>query len=158
MVMLVSLVLACRSRPRITDRGYEGTWQRGNDRVRSTISILKRGDRYLFRWSQTTKDESWLVRCGWDGRCVETVDGKKVSDYVFRTWIDEKTGRLMVESSRTGSATSKVDVHDVDQLEVEAGGTTLVCHTVERNGQRYPVGGGPARWFSKIADKVFDPP
>jgi hypothetical protein len=150
--------MACGAHPRVSDTGYVGTWQRGDERARSTIAIVKQGSRYLFRWSQTSADNRWSVRCGWEGKCEEVIDGEKVADYNFRTWIDETTGRLVVECSGRVIKPKDMIVHDVDHLEVEPGGTSLGCHTVERNGQHFAVDGGPARWFKKISDSVVDPP
>ena len=80
----------------VSDTGYEGTWQRGSDFVKSTFAIVEVQGEHRLRWDKRSADGKAVVTCDWDGRCEEFVDGEKTSDYLFRTWIDEDSGRLRV--------------------------------------------------------------
>ena len=157
-LVVLAASAACRARPHVSDTGYVGTWQRGDDRARSTISIVKQGRGYLFRWSESSEGNVRSVRCGWNGECDEIIDGRSVAHYTFRTRIDEATGHLEVECSGRVIKPREMAVHDVDRLEVESGGTYLAFHTLLRNGQRFPANAGPTRWFKKVSDEVYDPP
>ena len=114
----------------VSDTGYQGTWQRGNERVQSTVSIVEVDGKHLFRWEKTSEDGRVKVRCGWQGPCEEFVDGEKVSDFTIRPWIDEETQRLRVECNGT-THSPEVVIHYVDELVVMNNGLTLRSHTIE---------------------------
>ena len=95
---LLVAVVGCGGLPDgVSDTGYQGTWQRGNDRVKSTISIVEVDGEYLFRWAKTSVDGKARVQCEWEGTCAESFDGEKITDFKFRTWVDEESGLLRVE-------------------------------------------------------------
>ncbi len=152
------LVVACTVRPKVGDTGYQGTWGRGNERVRSTLALFRQGDRWLVRVGVVSDDRNWTIRCGWDGRCEERVGGLKVYDHRFSASLDPATGHLRVECVAKAVAPGREDVHYVDELVVEPGGKRLVALTVERDGRPLPPEGRPRREYEKIADGVADPP
>ena len=159
LVLGLALALgACEREPTISDTGYVGTWSKGTERSRSTISIRRKGDAYQFRWGASSADGNWKVRCDWSGRCEEFVDGEKTSDYRFRTWVDPRTNLLMVECRGKVFKPNQLDVHYVDQLEVEPGGRVLWSYTLERGGQRFDGDARPRRFFEKVSDEVVDDP
>jgi hypothetical protein len=142
----------------VTDTGYQGTWQRGNERVKSTIAIVEVEGEYLFRWSVNSADGKWKVTCDWNGRCEEIIDGEKASEYAFRTWTDEESGQLRVECNGNIYGPPPVEVHYIDVLVPRKNGTVLRSHTIEDVNGTYEVGGGPRRDFTKISDHVAEPP
>ncbi len=145
----------CTVRPKVSDTGYTGTWARGNDRVRSTISIVRHGDGYRFRWSKSSYDGKFAVRCGWDGACVETLNGVSVASHRFATALDRGTGTLKVSVVESRLVPEKLDLRYVDELTVEDGGKVLRSTTIERDGVVLDAGGGrPTRTFDKVADAV----
>ena len=148
--------LACA--PKISDTGYVGTWARGSDRSRSTIAIYKDGEDYLFRWKVDSADGKWRVRCGWDGRCEEQVDGEKVSEYRFVTRQDPLTGHLLVECDGVVRKPKHAVIHYLDELVVEPGGRVLTSYTLERAGQRFEGDARPRRSYEKVADEVGERP
>jgi hypothetical protein len=155
-LLWAAVAMACA--PRISDTGYVGTWARGSDRVRSTIAIYKDGEEYLFRWKVDTADGKWRVRCDWDGRCEEQVDGEKVSDYRFVARKDPATGHLIVECDGVVSKPKHAVIHYVDELVVEPGGRVLSSYSLERGGQRFEGGARPKRSYEKVADEVGERP
>jgi hypothetical protein len=152
------LAAACAGRPGVTDTGYEGTWTRGNDRIRSTLSIVRRGGRYATRLSVRSADGTYAIRGGWDGRAEEMQDGAKTHDLEFRTTADPATGHLIVECTGTPRAPSGKPYRYVDELVVEPGGLALSAYTVERDGQRHEGEARPRREYLKASDEVRDPP
>src|SRR4029079_8132353 len=141
-----------------TDTGYVGTWARGEGYARRTVSIVRSGDRYLFRPHVHAADGTWDLECGWDGRCIETVDHEKTSEYTFRTWIDPVSSHLMVECTGTATKPQRLDIHYVDELVVEPGGKTIRVFTHERAGQTFEGNARPQYVFTRVADTVADPP
>jgi len=158
--MVVAAALSgCSSAPQISDTGYVGTWGRGNERVRSTIAIVKDGERYRFRWTAAVEDDSWKVKCGWDGNCQEFVNDDQVATYVIESLLDPESGRLHVKSTRTGSEKSPPLTNvDLDELVVEFGGKVLRSYVIQRNNDHYAPGEGSTRYFDKVSDDVDDPP
>ncbi len=152
------LVFGCTTRPKVTDTGYTGTWAKGNEFSRSTISILRKGDRVWFRWGVSSQNDKWSVKCTWDGRCEETDNGKKLSEYTFKTWVDKKTDRVMVEASRLLFKPEKRTIHWIDELRVAPGGKTLYSFTIERDEDKWVAGTGPQYTFEKVADSIGTPP
>lgn len=168
-ILLATAVLAaCSPSGRAPDAGtpdsplpgseYVGTWTRGSDESRSIIAIFRKEDDLLFRWTQRTRSANWQVECGWDGHCEEFVDGEKMGDHYFESWLDEETGHLMVECNVEVFKPRELRSHFVDELVVEEEGTTLWSYTVERDGRRFPPGERPRRRFQKTSDNVAHPP
>ncbi len=155
------LAMACKGGglpPEVSDTGYEGTWQRGGDQVKSTLAIARVGDEFLFRWSISSTDGLREVRCGWDGRCKEFVDGEQTSTYAFRTWIDESSGRLRVECKGKVERPTPLEIHYIDELVLKKEGLLLRSFTIEDHERSYEPGQGPRRNFGKISDAIEDPP
>jgi hypothetical protein len=153
----VLALLPCGCGPQVSDTGYEGTWQRGNERARSTIEIVKRGDEYLFRWSVDSTEGGRVVHRDWEGSCEEFVDGVKTSEYTFRTWTTP-AGLLRVECKGKMVEPEPAEVHYIDQLRVKPGGRTLTVATLEQDGDSFREGKKPRRTFTKVSDAVGDPP
>jgi len=126
--------------------------------VQSTISIVKKDGEYLFRWGLKSTDATWKVRCGWDGMCQEFVDGEKTSEYGFRIWVDEESGRLRIECTGKVSKPSEMDVHYIDELMLGRDRLRLRALTLERDGTKYEGPEKPTRVFVKLSDYVDDPP
>jgi hypothetical protein len=155
---LLVIVLAAGCAPKVSDTGYVGTWKGGSDRATSTIAIFRGEHGYRFRWKVDSADGRWRVRCSWDGRCEEHVDGMKAADYVFVTREDPETGHLLVECTGKVSRPKPADIHYVDELVVSPGGLQLWSYSRERGGQRFQGDARPKRSFRKVADEVGDPP
>ena len=157
LVLSAALATACSRGPKVSDTGYEGTWQRGGGSATSTIAIVKQGDDYLFRWTLDSEDGRWIVRCNWDGVCEEHVDGEKTSDYTFRTWV-EPTGFLRIECKGKVTRPKPLDVHYIDQLRVKEGGLRMSSATMEQGETRYYKMKKPKRMYTKVSDAVENPP
>jgi hypothetical protein len=145
-------------RPETSDTGYVGTWARGEGYARQTVSIVRSGDGYLFRPGHRSQDGTWILACGWDGRCTETVDGETRVEYTFRTWMDPASSHLMVECTGKPAKPDEIEIHYVDELVVEPGGRTIRAYVHERAGQRYEGDARPQYVFTKVADTVANPP
>ena len=152
------LTAACETGVSLTDTGYEGTWTRGNDRVTSTLAIVKRGDGYLVRWGLETSDGRKVVRCDWNGACEERIEGESVATYRFRNWIDPDNGRLQIECTRELADDTQNAIHYIDELVVRKQGKKLVSRTEESGGQSFEGKSRPKRVFAKVSDAVVDPP
>lgn len=163
-VALPILAASClpETRPLVSDTGYEGTWSRGNMRGNSIVAIVRVGDAYRFRWSKRTYapggEAKLVVVCDWEGRCTETLNGKVLATYRFRTWLDETTGRLHVEGVEDRVEPERFTNRFVDELVVEDEGRTLWRYTKERMGQSFEGVGRPMASFSKLSDGIADPP
>lgn len=160
--LLLSAV-ACADPVRTTSDNYVGTWSRGNDKAVSIVAIAKVGDAYRFRWSKRSflpdGTVKLRVKCDWDGRCLETLDGVEQATYTFRTWLDFETRHLMVEGRELRTVPERIEIHYIDELLVEDGGRTLRSVTHERDGHVFePRGSGPTRSFSKVSDGIAYPP
>ena len=150
---------SCNTEPVVSDTGYVGTWTRGNERVRSTISIYPDGESYLFRLSvDSDRAPGREVRCDWDGSCTELIAGEKARDYLFKTWVHPETEHLMVEYDVWTAKPRTLESHYVDELVLEAGGLALTAYTVERDGRKLERGAAPERSFKKVADRVASRP
>jgi hypothetical protein len=149
--------LRCSARPKISDTGYTGTWSKGNDRVISIVAIAKVGERYLFRWTKRSYDGKLEIRCGWDGRCEERLNGRSMATYEFRTQVDPASGRLVVECDERRLEPEKLSLDYRDELVVEPGGKVLSSYTVERSGTVLSGDERPRRSFDKVADAVSGP-
>lgn len=158
MAMLLCLPGLPGCAPRLSDTGYTGTWTRGSERSQSTIAIHKDSERYLFRWKVDTADGKWRVRCDWDGRCEEHVDGEKVAEYRFDTRLDPASGSLLVECTGNVTKPKPLAVHYVDELVLEPGGRVLWSYTLLRGGQTFEGEARPRRSFHKVSDEVGEPP
>jgi hypothetical protein len=152
-------LIACRGLPdRVTNTGYEGTWQRGNERVRSRLAIVKHNGEYLVRPDKTSADGTVKMKCDWDGKCEEFVEGEKTSDLTFRAWIAEERGYLRIECKGQVYAPSQLDIHYIHELKVRKQGTNLRSWTIlDQNGE-YAFREGAQRNLTKICDYVRDPP
>lgn len=157
-VLLSALARGCAGKPAASDTGYAGTWGQGNDRIRSTLSIVREGDGWRARISVRSSDGTYAMRSGWDGRGESIQDGAKTYDLDFRTAVDPGTGRLRVECAGTPLASSNAPIHYVDELVVEPGGLTLSVYTLERGGQRFEADARPRREFTKVSDEVKEAP
>ena len=142
----------------VSDTGYEGTWQRGNERVQSTLAIVKVEGKYLLRHSLNSADNHTRVECDWEGSCEQFIDGEKTGYYMFRTWIDDSSGKLRVEVTGRLEGPTPVDIHYVDQLVLGKEGRLLRAYALEYNDKTYEFKQGPLRNFPKISDHVLDPP
>ncbi len=157
-ILLAAHAGGCARKPAASDTGYAGTWGQGNDRIRSTLSIVREGDDWRARISVRSSDGTYAMRSGWDGRGESIQDGAKTYDLVFRTAVDPGTGHLRVECSGTPLASSNAPIRYVDELVVEPGGLTLSAYTLERGGQRFEADARPRREFTKVSDEVKEAP
>jgi hypothetical protein len=156
--LLIALAAAgCAGKPRLSDTGYEGTWGRGNERIRSTIAIARDGERWLVRIGVRSSDGSYAVRCGWDGLCEEIQDGERIYDHRFVTSVDPESGYLRVECIGTPAGPARKPVHYVEEWVVAPGGLSLTAFTVERDGHMYEGEARPRRDYEKLSDEVKDP-
>ncbi len=157
--VLVAVALAgCGGNARVSDTGYAGTWVRGNERIRSTLAIVRDGDRFRTRIGVRSSDGTYAIRAGWEGAGEEVQDGAKTYVLVYRTTVDPATAHLRVECTGTPAVPSRKPMRYVDELVVEPGGLTLSAYTLERDGQRYEGDARPRREFRKASDEVKDPP
>ena len=144
--------------PKVSDTGYVGTWARSSPQSASTIAIYRDDAGYRFRWKVDTPSGKWRVRCDWNGRCEEHIDGEKAAEYLFTTRIDPATGHLVVDCTGKVSKPRRAEIHYVDELVVEPGGLTLWSYTLERGGQRFEGEARPKRSYRKVADEVGEKP
>jgi len=151
-ILVLTILAGCSSGPSVSNTGYVGAWENGNERVISRIVIARDGDEYRFSWSVDSGDDRWTVQCDWTGHCDEFVDGEKTSEYTFRAWIDPTSGHLRVECRGKVSHPKEVDVHYVDELVVADDGLTLESYEIERNGK--PLESEKRRVFTKVADET----
>jgi len=142
----------------VTDTGYEGTWQRGNERVQSTFSIVEIEGEYRVRWGKTSDDGKLRVTCDWDGRCEEFVDGEKTSDYLYRAWLDESSGRLRLACRGTVVQPTPLEIDWVDELKLRDEGRVLRFIRIEDRVYRFDPARPPRRDYDKLSDFVADPP
>jgi hypothetical protein len=157
-VLAAALAAACPGKPLVSDTGYAGTWGHGNDRIRSTLSVVRDGSGFRARIAVRSSDGTYALRSGWDGRGEAVQDGVKTYDLVFRTFVDPRTARLWVECTGTPLMPSRAPIHDVDELVVEPGGLALSAYTIERGDQRFEGEARPRREFAKRSDEVKDAP
>lgn len=153
-----ALVVLCGCTPEVSDTGYVGTWTRGSPRSTSTIAIFRDENGYRFRWKVDTPDGRWRVRCDWNGRCEEHVEGEKVAEYVFVTRLDPSTGHLLVECTGKVTKPKPAEIHYLDELVVSPNGKELLSYTRERAGQHFEGNARPVRSFRKVADEVGELP
>jgi len=158
LLLLVAISVSCVGKPKATDTGYAGTWTRGNERIRSTLSIVRSEGRFRTRLVVRSTDGSYAMTVGWDGRGEEVQDGAKTLDLRFRTSVEPATGRVLVECSGTPLVPSRHAFHYVDELVVAPGGLLLSAYTLERDGQRYEGDARPRREYVKVWDEVKEPP
>ncbi len=154
---LGGVILATGCGNRVSDTGYIGTWSRGNNSARSTISIAKQGDQYRFHWKLARKDGQWSVTCDKNAHCEEFLEGKRVAEYQFSTRVDPATGYLIVHGDQTIYGKTVEKRLDIDELIVEGGGLKLGSYTIERNGTKMKRGEGPTRYFDKVSDDIMRP-
>lgn len=163
-VSVCLLAAGCAGDLVVSDTGYVGTWSRGSAHVKSIVTIARVGEEYRFRWRKVSREPRGLrrvkleVRCDWDGKCVETLEGKKIAEHQFRTWTDPKSGHLMVEWLERRLEPELRESLAVDELVVEPGGRGLWSYTIERNGETFEGEARPKRFFTKVADAIADPP
>lgn len=158
LAVLAALASCCFARPDVSNTSYAGTWERGNERIRSTLAIVRDGDAWRARLSVRSSDGTYSIRSGWDGRGEERQDGAKTHDLAFRTFVDPASGRLRLECKATPGNPSRKPMHYVDELVVEPGGLTLSAYTVERDGARYEGDSRPRREFKKVSNEVQERP
>lgn len=152
----LAAVAGCSLPPMATPTGFSGTWARGNDRVRTMLAIAPRGSDTLVRIRLVTEDGSWSVRCGWDGQCTESKDGKVIAVLTVRSDLDA-AGKLRIaldEHSRTAGASMRY----TDECVLAPDGMLLRCETIEKDGVPFDPRVRPSREFSKVADGIADPP
>ena len=154
---LALVFLTSCAEPR-TDTGYVGTWTSSTDWIETRVAIVAHAEGYLTRVSLRTADGKRTLRCDWSGRCDERVEGTLTSTYAFRTWADEETGHVMIESRRTVLVPERREEVQLDELIVSDDGLTLWAHSHERAGQAFPAGRRPKRAYEKYSDRVEDPP
>ena len=132
--------------------------QRGKDRGKSTISFVVVDGEYLFRWAKTSVEGKARVQCDWEGTCAESFDGEKITDFKFRTWVDEESGLLRVECRGQTVAPEASEFFYIDELVVRKNGLALRSWTIEDSSGTHERGKGPRRDLAKISDHVLDPP
>jgi len=142
----------------VSDTGYEGTWQRGNEQIKSQLSIVKMEDGYRFRHSKFSPDGKVRVDCTWDGECEEFADGESVARYKFDASVNEATGRLRIECTGRIEGQNPQDLHYVDELVVVRKGKLLRAFRLLDNNGTYEFGEGPRIEMKKLSNDVLDPP
>ena len=157
-VLGLLVVAACG--PGVSDTGYTGNWSRQGLGLVTTVSIVRQGDGYLFRWGRESDDRRLQVRCDWAGECEEKIDGQTSARYHMRSWVDEESGLLRVEGRglRWEGSEHEEEVHYVDELRVRRDGMLLVSRTIARDGVELEGRGHGRRIFEKTSDTVVDPP
>jgi hypothetical protein len=156
--LLALLLVACCGKPKVSDTGYAGTWVRGNERIRSSLAIVRDGGVWRARIGVKSADGTYAIAAGWDGTGEEVQNGAKLRDLAFRTSMDPASGHLRIECTGTPAEPSRMPMHYVDELVVEQGGLTLSAYTVERDGTRFTGESRPRREFEKASDEVEDAP
>ncbi len=156
-VLLTLATLACDEPEPVSNTGYTGTWERGNDRLRSSLAIVEWNGQYLVRKSVSSTDGGHTVDCDWSGQCEEFVDGEKTSEYTFRSWVDPKSKRLWIECHGTITKPTPLELHYVDELLLKDDGLRIRARTVEEQGRKYTEG-MPKRDYRKVSNSVSDPP
>jgi len=143
-----------------TDTGYEGTWGRGNDRVSTRISIAKVDGEYKYRVGLISDDGKRVIRCDWDGKCNEFIDGEKTSEYQHTTSFDDATQHLVVECVGKVHYPTAASIHDIDELVVKGKGLKLRRKALRRGDKTYKQGDYPRPYinYTKISDQIVDPP
>lgn len=157
--VLMLCVPGCGPDP-VSDTGYTGTWVRGNDRLKSTLAIVERQGEYRVRRSLRSADGSHELRCDWDGKCEEFVDGEKTSDYTLRPSVDAETKRLRLEVRASIFKPTVLELHYVDEFLLKDEGLRLRARTIEKQGQPIRKKDGPVskRDYRKVSNRVTDPP
>ncbi|ANM28911.1 hypothetical protein ABI59_03760 [Acidobacteria bacterium Mor1] len=135
---------------------YTGTWEARGPVAASQLAIYHDGDRYYFRWTKTTSDDTLAVLCDWKGKCEEIYHGKLRATYQFENWIEAETGYLRVRCVGKQLNTGE-EIGYMDELVVEPEGDVMIAHQLEVNG-RTIEDSIPTRRFRKISDEVEDPP
>jgi hypothetical protein len=156
--LLLSALASCDLPPMISDTGYRGTWRRGNDRVVSIVAITESAGRWYFRWTKWSSDGRLTVRCDWDGRCEERLDGKRVVTYTITPRFDAASGKLWLDTVEESVEPGRPARRYTEVMDVRDGGLTLRNVTIDRDGQHFEGLMGPQRSFTKIANSVADPP
>jgi len=157
LALLLLATLACDAEGPVSDTGYTGTWEKGNERTRSRLAIVEWNGQYLVRKSVESADGTHKLRCDWSGDCEEFVDGEKTSEYTFRTWVDQKLKRLRIECHGTITKPTPLELHYVDELVLKDDGLRIRARTLEQQGQKLTKG-LPKRDYRKISNSVSDPP
>jgi hypothetical protein len=157
LLLLMLATLACDAHGPLSNTGYTGTWERGNDRARSILAIVEWNGQYLVRKSVHFADGRHTLRCEWNGHCEEFVDGEKTSEYTFRSWVDPKSKRLWIECRGTISKPAPLELHYVDELLLKDEGLRIRARTVEQQGRKLTKG-LPKRDYRKVSNSVSDPP
>jgi hypothetical protein len=142
----------------VSDTGYTGTWQRGSDRAKSTFSIVEIDGEYLLRWDKRSDDGKVQVDCDWQGRCEESVEGEKTSEYRLRAWIDEGSGLLRMAFQGEVYRPTPAEFDHVDELRLRDDGLTLRFRRIEDRIRAFDPQRPPVRDYRKISDHVADPP
>ena len=149
---------SCGLPPMISDTGYKGTWHRGNDRHVSIVAITQIDGRWFFRWSKRSFDGKLAIRCDWEGRCEERLNGALVATYAITPRFEPASGRLFTDTVEVRKVPEERTVRYADLLEVADHGMTLRNFTVDRDGRSFEGGERPMRSFEKVADGVAEPP
>jgi len=159
-LVAAALACACTARPSVSDTGFVGTWARSGaiGGYRSIVSILKDGDRWLFRWKLDTEDGTWKVRCDWSGRCEEFVDEKRIGTYTFHVREEPGQDFLSVDCVREDLREGRNGYHYRDELVLNPGGLSVTTYTLELNGTLYPRESARKLTLEKISNTVADPP
>lgn len=156
-LMLTTMLSGCKEP--LGKNGYEGIWQRGNDRIQSTIEIYKdAGDHWWFRWLRESDNKRAEIRCEWGQPCEEFVDGERTSTYEFSAWIDEETGYLIVHQKVYVWKPGELKMEVEDELILEADGLALWSYTTRRGDDSFEGDARPKRRLVKISDQVSNPP
>lgn len=157
---LLGLLFSAACGPSVSDTGYTGTWTKPGLGIMTTISIVRHGDGFLFRWGRESEDGRVQVRCDWQGACEEIIDGEVLATYRMRTWVDEESGHLRVECRglRHQGSDEATQVHYVDELIVRRDGTRLISRMIANDGVEFERKGQGRRVFEKYSDSVIDPP
>ena len=142
----------------VGDTGYEGTWSRGNERVRSILAIVEHEGAYRFRYTKISDDGRLRVDCGWDGQCQELIDGEPSGSFKFDVAVNEQTDRLRIECNGRIERPVPTDLFYVDELVVTKKGLGLDSWKVEDHQGSYEFEQSGVVRFTKMSNHVLDPP
>jgi hypothetical protein len=158
-LLLSALVAAgCSGEPEISNTGYVGMWKRGSDELQSTISIVRNGDGYLFRWNLASADNRRKVDCDWSGYCKEFSDGELTAEHWFEAVVNPDNDRIVLTGRARFRGENQREDRFVEELRVRKEGAQLRVVRFEFNDTVYEGDARPRWIFYKISDEVLDPP
>ena len=153
----LTVAAACGSGAPPAPPSLLGTWTRQNERLNSILAFFRAGDTISFRWLRQAADGRRRVECGWDGSCVEILDGRKVGEYRCSLLPGATETRASARCEGWLDEGHRVDMSWTDDFELVSA-EELRCWTREANGQSYAGNARPLRTFTKVSRSVADPP